>query len=272
MKRPKRYYSLFKNEEDNSVDIYIYGDIVVPQWEGYESDTSGYSLVKEIDGLDVDKINIFINSYGGHLSEGLAIYNALKRHKAKIITYCDGYACSAASLVFMAGDERVMSNASVLWIHNAESRAYGNAEELRKAADDNELLSETAANVYLNHINISKEKLKEMMDKETFITPTMALEMGFATRIVAGDEAKAVSFNFREKLMKKLMQSEQAVPANVSIDKEMLSEVIGEIIEKEVKNLFKTIEKFSEKKLEEKAEETLEENKPLEMLKAFFNL
>ncbi len=57
---------------------------------------------------------LYINSYGGEVAEGLAIYNNLKRHKAKIKTYCDGFACSVASVIFMAGDERVMSTASLL--------------------------------------------------------------------------------------------------------------------------------------------------------------
>ena len=90
---------------------------------------------------DVEEINVFINSYGGEVAEGLAIYNALRRHKAKVKTYCDGFACSAASVVFMAGDERIMSNASLLMIHNAWMQTAGDPNQLRKDADDLEKIT-----------------------------------------------------------------------------------------------------------------------------------
>src|SRR5690606_40921758 len=176
----KRYYSLVVQGDE--ADIYIYGDIV--SWPLLESDVSSHSLAKEIAGLEVDQINVYINSYGGEVAEGLAIYNALKRHKAKVRTYCDGFACSAASVVFMAGDERIMSASSMLMIHNAWMWAAGDANELRKEADDLEKINEASSNAYLEHINISKEQLKEMLDKETWLTAQEALDMGFCTTVV----------------------------------------------------------------------------------------
>jgi ATP-dependent Clp protease protease subunit len=142
----KKYYQLLT--ENNEANIYIYGDIT--SWEWLESDVSSYTLSKEIEGLDINTINVYINSYGGEVSEGLAIYNALKRHKATVKTYCDGFACSAASVVFMAGDERIMSNASLLFIHNAWNYAAGNANQLRKAADDLDTITQASINTYMN--------------------------------------------------------------------------------------------------------------------------
>ena len=83
--------------------------------------------------MDTDEIEVHINSNGGAVSEGLAIYNVLKNSKAKVTTYCDGFACSPASVIFMAGDERVMNGASLLMIHDAWTYGQGNAAELRKA-------------------------------------------------------------------------------------------------------------------------------------------
>ena len=105
----KKYFQLTQN--NNEVDIQIYGDIT--SWEWLESDVSSYTLSKQIEELECDQINVYINSYGGEVAEGLAIYNQLKRHKAKVKTVCDGFACSAASVVFMAGDGRIMSTASL---------------------------------------------------------------------------------------------------------------------------------------------------------------
>ena len=129
----KKYYAL--ETEGDHATINIFGDIT--SWPWLESDVSSYNLVQELDALqDTGQIDVYINSYGGEVAEGLAIYSALKRHKAKVITHCEGFACSVASVIFMAGDERVMSNASLLMIHNAWTYTQGNAQELRKEADD----------------------------------------------------------------------------------------------------------------------------------------
>jgi ATP-dependent Clp protease protease subunit len=198
----KKYYALAV--ENNEANIFIYGDIV--SWEWLESDVSSYTLAKEIEGLDVDVINVFINSYGGEVAEGLAIYNQLRRHKAKVKTYCDGFACSAASVVFMAGDERIMSNASLLMIHNAWCYTAGNHNQLRKNADDMEVITQASVNAYMNHISITEEKLKELMDAETWIAPADALEMGFATSITDGGSNKNASQSVKKQLMALVMQ------------------------------------------------------------------
>lgn len=193
----KKYYALAV--EDNEADIFIFGDIV--SWEWLESDVSSYTLAKEIEGLDVGVINVFINSYGGEVAEGLAIYNQLRRHKATVKTYCDGFACSAASVVFMAGDERIMSNASLLMIHNAWNRAVGDYNELQKVAEDLKTINQASVNAYLNHVNITEEKLKELMDAGTWIAPADALDMGFATSITdGGTNNKNASQSVKKKL------------------------------------------------------------------------
>ncbi|MFR5526259.1 MAG: ATP-dependent Clp protease proteolytic subunit, partial [[Clostridium] innocuum] len=81
----KKYFAL--TQEGNVLDIDIYGDITSYEW--YESDTSAYTLKRKIESMDVDTINVYINSYGGEVAEGLAIYNVLKRHKAKVHTFVD---------------------------------------------------------------------------------------------------------------------------------------------------------------------------------------
>jgi ATP-dependent Clp protease protease subunit len=196
----KKYYSMAT--ENGEANINIYGDIT--SWEWLESDVSSYTLSKELDGLDVDTINVYINSYGGEVAEGLAIYNALKRHKAKIKTYCDGFAASIASVIFMAGDERIMSNASLLFIHNAWTYTGGNANELRKTADDLETMTQASINAYMDHVNITEEELKEMLDAETWIAPQDALTMGFATSIINDSTNKNPNQSIKKQVMKQL--------------------------------------------------------------------
>lgn len=177
----KRYYQM--EVAGNEADIDIYGDIT--SWPLVDSDVSSANLSAQLADLDVDVINVNINSYGGEVAEGLAIYNALKRHKAKVRTRCDGFACSIASVIFMAGDERIMNEASLLMIHNAFSFAEGDANALRKMADDLDLVTSQSKKIYLANSNIDEAALTELMDKETFIDPKDALEMGFATSVVA---------------------------------------------------------------------------------------
>jgi len=212
--------------------IFIYGDIVSEPWKWYESDVTSYDLVKEIEGLDVDVIHCYINSYGGEVAEGLAIYNALKRHKAKVKTYCDGFACSAASVVFMAGDERTMSASSMLMIHNAWMWAAGDANELRKQADDLEKINEASNNVYLEHINISKEQLQEMLDKETWLTAQEALDMGFCTTVV-NDRKKAANQSARMKIVQLILERRDSVKEpRAALSEDMLKALEDRLIQR----------------------------------------
>ena len=185
-KTPNKYYQLV-TDGDTSADLYIFGDICAYPWES-QGQQSGVSIVRQLKELDVDEINVHINSYGGDVAEGLAIYNVLREHKAQIVTICDGFACSAASVVFMAGDRRVMQPASLLMIHNAWTIAMGNAEELRKTADDIEIITQASVEAYKAVATISEQKIKELMDAETWILPKDAVEYGFATEIDDEDE------------------------------------------------------------------------------------
>lgn len=260
----KRYYSLYQDKENKTADIYIYGDIT--SWDWFESDVSSYTLSKELQELeDVDNINVYINSYGGEVGEGLAIYNALKRHKAKITTIVDGFACSIASVIFAAGDERVMNNTSLLMIHNAWTSASGDSNDLRKQADDLEKITQASINAYLNISNVEEEELKEMMNTDTWIDSSEALEMGFVTEVVELEEKEVATQSVRNKLMQKVTKEPETIPvANVIIDEDKMREIARETIE-DLKQQLK------EKGTLEVEQDNNKPNKPLNMMKALFN-
>lgn len=197
----QRYYQM--TTSDNTADIYIFGDIT--SWEWLESDVSSYTLARELQSLqNVDHIRVFINSYGGEVAEATAIYNQLRDNPAKVTTICNGFACSAASVIFMAGDERLMNRASRLMIHNAMTGASGNAAQLRKAAEDLESINELSITAYMDKVNISREKLRELMDNETWIKPEDAVEMAFATGIVEDEGGDNASQSAREAILQAL--------------------------------------------------------------------
>jgi ATP-dependent Clp protease protease subunit len=185
-KKNKKYFQLVQASEDTA-DLYIFGDICKWAWED-AGEASGNTIVKQLQAVKASEINVHINSYGGDVSEGLAIYNVLREHPAKVHTICDGFACSAASVVFMAGDQRTMSPASLLMIHNAWTFAMGNAAELRKTADDIEIITQASVEAYKCVATISEEEIKKLMDAETWILPGDAVAYGFATDIDEPDE------------------------------------------------------------------------------------
>lgn len=272
----KRYYSLYQN--GTTADIYIYGDIV--SWEWFESDVSSYTLSKELQELeDVDNINVYISSYGGEVKEGLAIYNALKRHKAKITTIADGFACSIASVIFAAGDERIMSNTSLLMIHNAWSSASGDSNDFKKQAEDLEKITQASINAYMNIVSIEEEELKEMMNIDTWIDGVDALEMGFATQLVEEDLKDVATQSIRKELLQRITKEPEKVAiANISFSKKDMEEIVQKEIQKlekrlqvisnESGNIVGTLDEI-EKLIEEKEENT--DNKPLNMMRALFN-
>lgn len=179
MIEPNRYYSL--STTARQADIVIFGDIT--SWPWLESDVSAYRLQNQIAGLDVDAINVRINSYGGEVAESLAIMNALLRHPAKVVTYVDGFACSGASVILMAGDRRVAAKCSNILVHPAWGSMSGNAEQLRKEADNLDTITEQSINAYLSRISKGRDELVDLMGEERFLTPEEALEWGFVTEI-----------------------------------------------------------------------------------------
>jgi ATP-dependent Clp protease protease subunit len=201
----KQYFSLVKAQ--NEATINIYGDITSWAWEEL-GEVSAYNLSRQLEELqDVSVIHVHISSYGGEVKEGLAIYNALRAHKAKVITYCDSFACSIASVIFMAGDERIMNAASLLMVHNAWTYAEGNAAELRKQADDLEVITSASVEAYKARASISEKEIRKLMDNETWIAPAKAVEYGFATGVVE-EKVENANQNARAKLFQMILEAQ----------------------------------------------------------------
>ncbi len=209
----KKYFQLVQNGSE--ADIYIFGDIT--SWEWFDSDVSSFTLSRELQTLDAETINVHINSYGGEVAEGLAIYNMLRNHKAQVRTYCDGFACSVASVVFMAGDERIMNEASLLMIHNAWMYTAGNADQLRKDADDLDIITQASIAAYMSRINITEDELKELLDAETWLLPSDALEKGFATSIEADTKTNNAAASARKALFSLVENKKKEPVVNIRI-------------------------------------------------------
>lgn len=175
-----KYYSLA--EEDDVLECYIYGNIA--SWSWNNSHVSSKSFADQIRDSKASQIVVKINSYGGEVSEALAIYNELREKSKKGVTVTTmnmGFACSAASLVFCAGDKRLMSKNSLLMVHNPWSSASGDADDFRKEAETLDKITDAVKAVYKDVSNIDDNTLKELLDNETWISASDAIAYGLAT-------------------------------------------------------------------------------------------
>jgi len=141
---------------------------------------------------DAEEITVRLNSPGGDVFDGLAIFNLLKEHPAKVTVKVDGYAASSASIIAMAGDEVVMGVGSQLMIHNPWTFALGESKDLRKTADTLDEIKGGLVDVYLTKVESDAETVSDWMDEEKWMGVEEAQELGFAT---GASEVKASVHN-----------------------------------------------------------------------------
>lgn len=183
-----KFWEIRQSAQPRTVDLYIYSDVAPDEydwWSGekIESETSANHFRDELAKIgELDNINIYINSLGGSVMEGVAIYNQLKRHKAHKTVYIDGFACSVASVIAMAGDTIIMPRNTTMMIHNAWTWAAGNAQQMRKVADDLDVINESSRQAYLLKAGdkLPEEKLIELLDAETYLTAMQCVTYGLA--------------------------------------------------------------------------------------------
>lgn len=192
----RRMWELKQRAEDaGTLELYIYGDVEGDSqnfWTGevIRSETSAKALRDALaEYPDAKEIAIYINSAGGSVTEGTAIYNQLKRHSAHKTVYVDGFACSIASVIAMAGDTVIMPRNTMMMIHNMSMGIYGNAAELRKAADNLDTINQAGMEAYLQKAGdkLDAGKLKEMYDAETWLTAAQCMELGLADQYADKD-------------------------------------------------------------------------------------
>jgi ATP-dependent protease ClpP protease subunit len=165
-------------EEEIAGEVRIYGYIAESDWWG---ETTPRSFIEELKSLgDIKTLHVHINSYGGDVSAGSAIYSILKQHQAKVVVHVDGFALSAASVVAMAGDTVIMPGNSMMMIHNPATYAGGDARDLRKEADMLDKMRESMIAAYHDKTKLPRDELIRMMDDETWFTADEAVEKGFA--------------------------------------------------------------------------------------------
>lgn len=194
-------YNIAVNEAENSAEINMYGEVVstrpVDWWTGEPIPGNFIAQDEFLQDLDElsnkDNITVHINSVGGDLYAGVAIYNRLKGLAANVTTVNDGLAASAGSLIFQAGNVRKMNAGSNLMIHGAAGFLYGYYQtgDLKAAIKQLEAHNKAAINIYKEASGRDAAEIKNLVDRETWMTGADAVTEGFADEVI-GDEASPV--------------------------------------------------------------------------------
>lgn len=176
-----------------SGEVYLYDEI----GSGYFGGISAKQFADDLNALGkIDTLNVRINSPGGDVFDGLAIYNTMKRHPAYVNIDIDGMALSIASIIAMAGDTVRMADNAMFMIHDPWTMVAGSADDFRKQADLMDQVKENLVSTYQKRTSMDNEVLSQMMTDETWMDATTAKQWGFVDEIT--DQLQiAASFDLR---------------------------------------------------------------------------
>lgn len=255
-----------KNQTDSSADLFFYGDIVSETWqsEWYEDDMAPGDVKKFLDQLDgTENINIHINSGGGSVFGGIAIYNMLRRNNAHKTVYVDGLAASIASVIMMAGDEIVMPKNATVMIHKPSASYFfttKNADDLRKDAESLDTCQEAIMQTYMTKAKVDKEEIEQKVNDETWLTGEEAAEL-FDIKVEEANDAVACAGSSMFFCYKNLPTSLTAQGKNAKkkdeqrpLSRQDIKEIFNESFseyqarEKEKKELLESLNKYGERK------------------------
>ena len=173
----RRWYEI-KAKSDVS-EIWLYDEIGI--WG-----IGAKEFIVELNAVKSSKIDMHINSPGGEVFDGAAIYNAVKRHPATVTSYIDGIAASIASVIALAAEKVVMAENAIYMMHNPSGLVLGTAEDMRKTADILDKVRDTMIGAYVGKSKKGEDEIKAWLDEEKWMNSEEAKDAGFADEI--GDE------------------------------------------------------------------------------------
>ncbi len=173
----------------STADIYIYDDI----GDSFFGGISAQSFADDLKALGngITELNVFINSMGGSVFEGLTIYNLLARHQARVNVVIDGMAASIASLIAMAGDHISIAKNAMMMIHKPMGGGIGTADDLREVADALDMVQKQIVNTYVARTGSPEDKIIELVNAETWMASDVAAEWGFVDEVTAAKKLAA---------------------------------------------------------------------------------
>lgn len=186
----RKFWNWVKDENSDTRTLYFNGAIAEESWFGDEITPKAFKA--ELEDSQGDII-VWLNSPGGDCIAASQIYSMLMNYKGNITVKIDGIAASAASVIAMAGTTVVMAPTALMMIHNPLTVAIGDSEEMQKAIDMLSEVKESIINAYEIKTSLSRVKLSNLMDAETWLNANKALELGFADEILKDEKKQAIS-------------------------------------------------------------------------------
>ena len=171
----EKWYNI-QNKAGETADIYIFDEIGT-------YGVTAQDFISEIKGLKDMPINLRINSLGGDVFDGMAMYNVIKRREAKTTVYIEGIAASIATIIALGADEVIMAENSLFMIHNAWGGTSGEAKDMRKTAETLDKITSELTDIYVKKTGLSYDTLAEMMDEESWLNAQEAFALGFIDTI-----------------------------------------------------------------------------------------
>ena len=226
----EKWYNI-QNKAGETADIYIFDEI------GTYGVTAP-DFISEIKGLKDMPINLRINSLGGDVFDGMAMYNVIKRREAKTTVYIEGIAASIATIIALGADEVIMAENSLFMIHNAWGGTSGEAKDMRKTAETLDKISSELTEIYVKKTGLSFEAISEMMDEETWLNAQEAFNLGFIDTI--SDSIK-VAAKYDVSKFKNITQEEIKNKLSININNKKMTNELKDWFNSKVEEIVSTV-------------------------------
>ena len=226
-----RWYD-FKNETSRGiVDVYIFDEIG-------NFGVSAQSFIEEIKSHKGSPMNIHVNCVGGDVFEGMAIYNVIKKRSAKTTVYIEGIAASMGSVIALAADRVIMAENSLFMIHNAWGGATGEARDMMKTAKLLEKISGEIADIYTKKTGMPYDKVKDMMDEETWLSAEEAYDLGFVDSI---SDAIKVAAKYDVSKFKNITSEEISSKLSINQNSKKMTDELKNWFNAKVEDIIKSV-------------------------------
>ena len=237
----KNWYNIKAEASSKSADVYIFDEIGT-------FGLTAQSFIEEIKSYKDTPMSLHINCVGGDVFEGMAIYNVLKKRTARTTVYIEGIAASMGSVIALAGDEVVMAENSLFMIHNAWGGAMGEATEIRKTAAILDKISGEIADIYTKKTNLPYNRVKEMMDEETWLSADEAFNLGFIDSI---SDAIKVAAKYDVSKFKNITDKEIQNKLSVNLKSKKMTEELKNWFNAKVEEIITKVKASNESETED---------------------
>ena len=239
-----QWYNI-QNKASETADIYIFDEIGM-------YGVTAQDFIGEIKELKNTPINLRINSLGGDVFNGMAIYNVIKKREAKTTVYIEGIAASIATIIALGADEVVMSENSLFMIHNAWGGTMGDAKDMRKSAETLEKISTELTEIYMKKTGLSYDVVSNMMDEKTWLNSEEAYELGFVDTI---SDAIKIAAKYDVSKFKNITNEQVQNKLNININNRKMTNELKEWFNNKVEEIVTAV-KGDVKVSEDVAEQT----------------